>query len=433
MLTERKILQQWFPILAVWFLMALDLAVASSIVARGVDSEINLAAFNISFALSVLVESPIIMMLVVSIKLVEGKHSFLLLRKFCYSLNLLLTLIMIFLLTPWVFNLWIFYLLGLEKEVSDLVYSCLSFFVLWPAMIGYRRFYQGLIIKTGQNKKLIYGTLVRLVTLASFSFYLLNYTMWQSAEIASFSINLALVFEACAVRFFARKSILIIRDWGDNESLTYKNIYTFYSPLVLTAVISLSTQPIANLSAAYGVNPLKSLAVLPVINTFVFIFKAIAISYQEVIISLIGKKEENLQKLFSFAFKIFIILIFFYFLIIFTPLNFFWFKKIAGLPSDLIVFALPALKVMIAMPVLSLVSCWQKSLLLSRGKTKKIGYSSILEISTIALLLFFLVNQMRYNSVLCIMFSLIIGRLIAIFYLTNFRKEEIKIPLDERI
>ena len=88
MLTERQILREWIPLLLIWFLMALDLAIASALVARDPNPEVNLAAFNITFGLSLLLEAPIIMMLVVPLKIVEGRHSFFLLRKFCYGLNL---------------------------------------------------------------------------------------------------------------------------------------------------------------------------------------------------------------------------------------------------------------------------------------------------------------------------------------------------------
>ena len=169
MLTERQILREWIPLLLIWFLMALDLAIASALVARDPNPEVNLAAFNITFGLSLLLEAPIIMMLVVPLKIVEGRHSFFLLRKFCYGLNLLLTSLMLLLLVPVIFDFWSVQLLNLDSKVSSLVYRCLWFFLPWAGIIGYRRFHQGLMVKVRDNRRIVYGTLVRLCCLGIFS------------------------------------------------------------------------------------------------------------------------------------------------------------------------------------------------------------------------------------------------------------------------
>ena len=87
MLTERQILREWIPLLLIWFLMALDLAIASALVARDPNPEVNLAAFNITFGLSLLLEAPIIMMLVVPLKIVEGRHSFFCFESFAMDLT----------------------------------------------------------------------------------------------------------------------------------------------------------------------------------------------------------------------------------------------------------------------------------------------------------------------------------------------------------
>ena len=117
-------------------------------------------------------------------------------------------------------------------------------------------------------------------------------------------MNLAVIAEALVVRYLSSRAIETLKAKEDSQELTYGKIASFYMPLVLTAIIALSIQPLANFSAAYGDHALKSLAVLPVINAFVFIFKAVAISFQEVIISFVGENEKNFEKLLSFAYKI---------------------------------------------------------------------------------------------------------------------------------
>ena len=115
-----------------------------------------------------------------------------------------------------------------------------------------------------------------------------------------------------------------------------------------------------------------------------------------------------------------------YFIISFTPISFFWFEWISGLSHELTLFALPAIQLMIIMPLLSVPFCWQKSMLIFRGQTKTIGSASILELFFVVSLLFLLVNYLRINSVLGIMISLISARVAALLYLVSKRRREAK-------
>ena len=57
-------------------------------------------------------------------------------------------------------------LIGLPPDLARLIHVATSFLVPWPAAIGYRRFYQGILVRHHLPRRVAYGTVVRLVTMS---------------------------------------------------------------------------------------------------------------------------------------------------------------------------------------------------------------------------------------------------------------------------
>ena len=49
-------------------------------------------------------------------------------------------------------------LMGLPPEVARLVHVATAILIPWPAAIGYRRFYQGILVRHGLTRRVAYGT-----------------------------------------------------------------------------------------------------------------------------------------------------------------------------------------------------------------------------------------------------------------------------------
>ena len=60
--------------------------------------------------------------------------------------------------------------------------------------------------------------------------------------------------------------------------LSYREIFDFYLPLALTSTIALAVQPMVTFFMGQARFPLESLAVLPVVNSLVFIFRTPGLS-----------------------------------------------------------------------------------------------------------------------------------------------------------
>ncbi len=111
---------------------------------------------------------------------------------------------------------------------------------------------------------------------------------------------------------------------------------------------------------------LESLAVLPVINALVFIFRTPGLSYQEVAIALLGRSWDNLVRVRRFAGLLGLLATAGFAAIALTPLADVWLQRVSGLSPDLAAFAHTPLRIIVLMPALSVLLSLQRSLLVAR-------------------------------------------------------------------
>ena len=75
--------------------------------------------------------------------------------------------------------------------------------------------------------------------------------------------------------------------------LTQRDIARFYYPLALTSMISLVTGPLLTFFMGREPSPIESLAVLPVVQSLVFLFRSGGVAFQEVGVALSGRRHEH--------------------------------------------------------------------------------------------------------------------------------------------
>ena len=102
------------------------------------------------------------MIMSASTALVTNRRSFIKLRNFTYAANLVISLLMLLFLIPPVFHFFVYDLMELPVKAADLTYYAVWILLPWPGAIGYRRFYQGILIRFGLTRRVAYGTIIRL-------------------------------------------------------------------------------------------------------------------------------------------------------------------------------------------------------------------------------------------------------------------------------
>ncbi|MDZ7778371.1 MAG: hypothetical protein U5R14_00250 [Gemmatimonadota bacterium] len=391
-LSQRAILLFWLPLAATWILMAAEGPFLAAVIARLPDATFNLAAHGVAFALAVLVESPVIMLMSAATALVRDERSFTKLRRFGWMLNGLSTGLLLLVLTPGIYAWLTGSLMNLPDEVADLTYGALWFYLPWPAAIGYRRFLQGVLIRAGRTRLVAYGTGLRLLALvlgALCGYFLLDI---PGAWVGGLALSTAVLVEAVAARLMAADTIREIRRgaWVDHDAdpeapLRYREIASFYYPLALTSLIGLSVQPMLTFFMGNSVQPVRSLAVFPVVHALGFFFRSMGLAYQDAAIALMGDRMERLGDVSRFARSLGLATSAALALVAFTPLSHVWFVVLSGLSPDLAAFALVPTALLVPLPALSVLLSLQRATLVQSRRTQPITVASAVEVGTVAL------------------------------------------------
>ena len=419
-LTYRKIFRVWSPLAATWLMMSAEGPFLAAIIARLEDPVYNLAAYGVAFSFAIIVEAPIIMMLSASTALVKDWDSFLRLRNFTYVLNVLITAVMLFVLWTPVFDWLTRDVILLPSPVADLTHRSLAIMLPWPAAIGFRRFFQGLMIRRGLTRRIGYGTAIRVSTMAAIAFLLYRFFSVPGAIVGAAALSGGVVVESVVTRFMASRAVKEIREappLEQNEHLTARRIVDFYLPLALTSVISLAVHPMVTYSLGRSHQALESLAVFPVIASVTFIFRSTALSYQEVAIAFLDDRRENFRRLARFATVLGVAATLGLMLIAFTPLSAVWFHDISGLSLELTEFSVLPLKILSFMPFFSVLLAFQRSIMVFGRNTRPLTMASVLEVASIIAILFLAIHVFDMVGAVAATTALLLGRLVGNAYL----------------
>lgn len=420
-LTYKKIFIFWVPLAATWLMMAAEGPILAAIIARLMDPKFNLAAFGVAFSFGVLIEAPIIMLMSASTALVKNRDSYIKLRNFSLTLIAICTLIMLIFITPPVFYFIMHRLIGLPENVARLTHQACILLIPWPGAIGYRRFYQGILIRSNLTRRVAYGTVIRLTiisctALACYLFFPLN-----GATVGTLSLSLAVCAEAIASRIMVHRSVKqLVSEEQNTETeklLSYRYITKFYYPLALTSILGLGVHPMVTFFMGQSRMPIESLAVLPVLSSLVFLFRSIGLSFQEVGIALLGENNEHFEKLRNFALFLGIAVVIALSLITFTPLSYIWFYKVSGLSLELTHFARLPAQILCLLPGLTVLISFQRALLVKNEKTTPITIATSIEVVTIFSILFVAIAVFNPIGAIAATIAVAIGRLCANTYL----------------
>ncbi len=445
--TQKGIFWFWVPLAAQWFMMAAESPFLAAVIARMEDPAYNLAAYGVAFAIAILVESPVIMLMSASTALVEDASSYRRLRAFAGVMNAGATLMLLVLLIPPVYAVVMGTLLGLPEQVSGLVYGALWILLPWPAAIGYRRFLHGVLIRSGRTRKVAYGTAVRLVAMFATAVVLYGSGGIPGAWLGAAALSAGVCVEAVAARIMAAPAVRELLQgevrprpavpppprirgfgWVARASIRgYGDISRFYFPLALTSLIALTVHPLLTFFMGRAPFPVQSLAVFPVVHALVFFFRAPAFSFQEAAIALVGRRFEHVRELGVFAAMLAIGSSGALALVAFTPAATIWFETVSGLPPELAAFAYVPVAILVPLPAIAVLLSFQQALLVQGRSTRAITVASALEVTTIVLVFIFTGWRMGVAGVTAAVLSVVAGRVVATLFLAGTARRVVRV------
>ena len=403
-------------------MMAAEGPFLAAIIARLPSPEFNLGAYGVAFALAILIEAPVIMLMSAATSLVKDRISYLKMRNFSRGLILGTTLLLLIVLVPGVYRWLTETLLQLPTEVADLTYGALWFFLPWPSAIGYRRFLQGVLIRAGKTRLVAMGTLIRLfaMTVAALLGYLLLDI--PGAWVGGLALGTGVTVEAIAARFMAAETVReLLAEETDSgytgRTVTYRAIATFYLPLALTSMIGLTIQPLLTFFMGRSVAPVESLAVYPVVHSLSFFFRSMGFAYQDAAIALIGEQFEHYRELRRFCFTLGAVATAGLALVAFTPLFQLWFITLSGLTPELTSFALIPARIIVPLPFLSVLLSFQRAILVEGRRTQHITWASVIEVTAVAVLFLTLGFGFEVVGATAAFTAFLGGRLLSTVYL----------------
>lgn len=417
--TTRGILKTWWPLAASWILMALELPAINIVITRLVNPEIHLAAYgSLVFPLALLIEAPIIMLLAASTALCSDWETYRKIRRFTHILSAVLTGIHALIAFTPIYGLIARNVLSAPEEIIGPARIGMMITLPWTWAIAYRRFNQGVLIRFGHSLAVGLGTIVRLLAdcgVLAIGFFVGTI---QGTAVAAATIIAGVVFEALYVGLRVRPVLRtqLPEVAPDSEPFSYRAFLKFYVPLSLTSLIVLGARPIFTAGVSRMVDPLSSLAVLPIITSLIFLFRAGGVAYSEVVIAMLGKNGAY-PALRRFTIGLIATMTTGILLIAATPLGSIWFGRITGLSDDLLSLARAGLWFALLLPGLTALQSWFQGIVMHHKRTNAITEAVILYLIVTVSILFAGVAWGRMRGIYVALFAMTMGELVRLGWL----------------
>ena len=220
--------------------------------------------------------------------------------------------------------------------------------------------------------------------------------------------------EAVASRWMARRAVKRLLATAPDPSLArplgYLDIFQFYYPLALTSLLNMGIQPIVTFFLGRGRFPLESLAVLPVVNSLVFLFRTFGLAGQETTIAMLSRERESFAIVRRFSWWLAAASSLGLALLAWTPLLDVWLGHVSGLDPSLARFAVDPVRILALMPAMTVWMSWQRAVLVSSKATRAVTVATGLEVAGVVVVM---VLGVAFGSVgiVAAAWALVFGRL----------------------
>lgn len=424
--SQGAIFRFWLPLAATWFMMATEGPFVAALVARLPDPKLNLAAFGVALALAFVAEAPIMMLLAATTALARDRESLARVWRFTLLMNGSVTAVMVLIVLPPVFHLLASGVLALPPEVAVRAQVAVAVFLPWPAAIGFRRFQQGILIGAGRTRLVAYGTVVRLATMAATGTLLFLHGGVDGAVLGAAALSSGVVVEAFVSWAWARtdrRRLKALSPAVPGEVPTLADIQRFYWPLAVTPLMNMASQPMVTFFVGRGLLPIESLAVLPVVSSFAFLFRCPALAFQEVVIALGRESDAAIVSLRRFATRLGALSSLAMAAIVLTPAAGLWFATVTGLGPELLPLARVAAAVLVPMPIAAAILVWMNARLVLLRTTRLVTWATVVELSVIGATLFAGIRFGTVPAAIVAMAAILAGRWAGALFLLAARRE----------
>lgn len=334
-LTQREILRFYYPLALSWIFMALEAPIAGGIMGRLPEAKLNLAAWYVLFGLALWVESPVIDLLATSTTLSKNRLHYLALTRFTWTLALWVTAIHALLaLTP-LYGV-VMQLMNASPQLAEQGRVAFAIMIPWSALIGWRRYRQGILIRHGHTRLVGIGTAVRVATVAGSGLLFFYFSSLPGTQVAALALICSVGAEALFAHFASRRQVhaLLAKSGPEDEPLTTSRLLAFHLPLTATTMVTTAGFPLIAFALNQTRDSVLSLAAWNVAMALLFMMRAITFALTEVVITL-ARDDHSERQLTRFCLRVGLATTAFLLALALSGADRWYFETIIGAPAEI--------------------------------------------------------------------------------------------------
>jgi O-antigen/teichoic acid export membrane protein len=392
--------------------MSLETPIAMAILSRSDQPAVGAAGFLILMAVSIWIESPVIDLLSTSTAFARSRPDFLRVRRFTLAMMVWVTVahgIVAFTPLYWFLAR---SALGLPEEVAQAVHLPLRIMLPWSALIGWRRFQQGLLIRSGNTRPIVLGTTLRLATIGLVGFGLFRLAGVPALESTAIALVCSVAVESLFVSWIVQP---LVRErysqTSDAAGVPLGHLLRFHLPLTATTMVSLTVTPLLGSALARMPDSVRSMAAWQVAITLVGIVRIIPFALPETVIALYDERR-GLHALAWFSVLLASALT--------AVLGSAWvlgldrhlFASILRVPSDLVPLARAGVAASILLPAIGVALGFFRGVLAAEHRSSSRLWAMLLGIAVLVVLLYAVAPRLGVAGVVAAAASLTVSQLI---------------------
>ncbi|MHB1130862.1 MAG: hypothetical protein ACYC4L_00555 [Chloroflexota bacterium] len=389
-LTLRQVGRFYYPLAANATLMMVETPLVIAGVSRLPNAELELAAYGVMTALTwwlVNIGTPLVH---TGNALGRTRAAFSLLRNFALGVSVFATALAAAIYFTPAYGGMVEGLLGANPVVAAAAHPGTQLMLATSFAIGYRRFYQGVLIRHGYTGLVGWLTLSRALTVGAMVWAGVSWGQWSGATLAAAAMAGSTSVECVLVCIFA-ESVLRGKNgprWEPEGSLrlSYLSALRFYLPLALVMLLNGTARPIITAALTRLPEPVISLAAFPVAyGVFNVIYSPLYPLIQTVIALVRDGHSYRVVVRFTRAVCVlgWVVLM----MATLTPAAEYYLTAVLGVPEQVRVAALPAVQVFSFYLLLMAFHNVYQGLLVAARRTLETQFASIANVATIALVL----------------------------------------------
>ena len=359
----------YFPLAASGLLMTLQQPIITAGIARSPEPTTALAAYGVALNIAVLLESPVQMLLPAANTLVRDLQSYQMLRRLTLFMGLGLSALLLSIALPPLNTIIVLRWMGAPPSVAEQVVPMLLIMVPWPLVVGWRRFHQGILIRHGSTQVVAYATACRLLVIFAVVLLMVSQGTFPGTLVGGLALISGAIAEAGAVTVRALPAVpRVLQNEPGQKAVTLESLIQFYTPLAVTALLTIIAWPLISTGISRSEAPTLSLAAWSVALSLLWLWTTPIQMLQQVAIALARHPRQVIRFGLAIGFGGSLLLASFSF----TPLIHLFLRDVAAAPSEIMTSVISTVRLLTPAPLLVAGQSVLQGLLISQGATRAV-------------------------------------------------------------